>query len=171
MPIPLTCAYPACSLVPASMLTVTALTTKAQELRTSVQWPIPFLQCQHHLCRPAQQDRQRPCRKYVSSSFNTEAHANVLLLFSSGRYAKFKTRKGRKVTAFGVLYNFAGNDKNTTVQTVANMVKEPWVGSPLLLSFDTILISTPVPGGDQIGARPLPSCRVSKYALLCRLKC
>jgi len=63
------------------------------------------------------------------------------------RFAKFKTRKwviirwyellylllffspsrGRKVTAFGVLFNFKGNDKNTTVQNVEDMVKESWV--------------------------------------------
>jgi len=31
------------------------------------------------------------------------------------------------VTALGVLYDFTGNDKNTTVQPPADMVKEPWV--------------------------------------------
>ena len=35
--------------------------------------------------------------------------------------------RGRKVTSLGVLFNFTGNDKNTTVQPVANMVKEAWV--------------------------------------------
>lgn len=45
----------------------------------------------------------------------------------AGRFAKFKTRKGRRVTAFGVLFDFAGNDDNTTVQKVADMVKETWV--------------------------------------------
>ena len=35
--------------------------------------------------------------------------------------------RGRRVTAFGVLYDFKGNDKNTTVQVVGNMVKESWV--------------------------------------------
>lgn len=35
-------------------------------------------------------------------------------------------QRGRKVTAFGVLFNFAGNDKNTTVQKVADMVQEKW---------------------------------------------
>lgn len=34
--------------------------------------------------------------------------------------------RGRKVTSIGVLYDFTGNDHNTTVQTVADMVKEQW---------------------------------------------
>ena len=49
-----------------------------------------------------------------------------LLPVTEGRYAKFKTTKGRKVTAFGVLYDFTGNAKNTTVQKVASMVQESW---------------------------------------------
>lgn len=35
--------------------------------------------------------------------------------------------RGRRITSLGVLFNFTGNDVNTTVQTVANMVKEQWV--------------------------------------------
>jgi hypothetical protein len=35
--------------------------------------------------------------------------------------------RGRKVTAFGVLFNFTGNAANTTVQPVEDMVKEAWV--------------------------------------------
>lgn len=35
--------------------------------------------------------------------------------------------RGRRVTAFGVLFNFTGNDKNTTVQQVSDMVNEKWV--------------------------------------------
>jgi len=34
---------------------------------------------------------------------------------------------GRSVTSLGVLYDFTGNDKNTTVQPVAQMVEETWV--------------------------------------------
>ncbi|KAF7363627.1 Metallophos domain-containing protein [Mycena sanguinolenta] len=43
------------------------------------------------------------------------------------RFTKFKTRKGRAVTSLGVLYDFTGNDANTTVQPVEDMVKEAWV--------------------------------------------
>ena len=37
--------------------------------------------------------------------------------------------RGRKVTSLGVLFDFTGNDHNTTVQKVADMVKETWVCS------------------------------------------
>ncbi|KIK45387.1 hypothetical protein CY34DRAFT_801759 [Suillus luteus UH-Slu-Lm8-n1] len=42
------------------------------------------------------------------------------------RYTKFTTRKGRRITSLGVIFNFTGNDVNTTVQTVEDMVKEQW---------------------------------------------
>ena len=35
--------------------------------------------------------------------------------------------RGRKVTSLGVLFDFKGNDVNTTVQNVEDMVKEQWV--------------------------------------------
>lgn len=41
--------------------------------------------------------------------------------------ARRKLNRGRTVTAFGVLYDFTGNDKNTTVQSPTDMVKEHWV--------------------------------------------
>ena len=37
------------------------------------------------------------------------------------------TYRGRKVTSVGVLYDFTGNDHNTTVQKVEDMVNEAWV--------------------------------------------
>lgn len=36
--------------------------------------------------------------------------------------------RGRRVTSLGVLFNFTSNAANTTVQFVADMVKESWVG-------------------------------------------
>ncbi|KAG1808450.1 Metallo-dependent phosphatase-like protein [Suillus subaureus] len=42
------------------------------------------------------------------------------------RYAKFTTRKGRRITSLGVIFNFTGNVANTTVQTVHDMVNEQW---------------------------------------------
>lgn len=38
--------------------------------------------------------------------------------------------RGRRITSLGVLFNFKGNDVNTTVQPVADMVKEQWVRCP-----------------------------------------
>ncbi|KAG1905071.1 Metallo-dependent phosphatase-like protein [Suillus fuscotomentosus] len=42
------------------------------------------------------------------------------------RYTKFTTRKGRRITSLGVIFDFTGNDVNTTVQAVGDMVKEQW---------------------------------------------
>jgi len=42
------------------------------------------------------------------------------------RYTRFTTRKGRRITSLGVIFDFTGNDVNTTVQAVGDMVKEQW---------------------------------------------
>ena len=43
------------------------------------------------------------------------------------RFRKFKTKNhGIKVTAFGFLYDFTGNDKNSFVQKVEDTIKEQW---------------------------------------------
>ncbi|GBE80783.1 Uncharacterized protein SCP_0305020 [Sparassis crispa] len=67
--------------------------------------------------------------RYLSSNVNItvfDESNNPVSVPVGERYVKFKTRKGRSVTSIGVLYDFTGNDVNTTVQTVANMVKESW---------------------------------------------
>ncbi|KAH9039800.1 Metallo-dependent phosphatase-like protein [Lactarius pseudohatsudake] len=60
--------------------------------------------------------------------------------YSAGRFAKFKTRKGRKVTSLGVLYDFTGNDHNTTVQKVEDMVKEAWFADAIKDEPDFFLL-------------------------------
>lgn len=50
------------------------------------------------------------------------------------RFSKFKTRKGKKVTALGVLFNFTGQAKGVTVQSPAAMVNEVRVRFPVLPS-------------------------------------
>ncbi|KAF8557876.1 hypothetical protein OG21DRAFT_1406257 [Imleria badia] len=67
--------------------------------------------------------------RYLSSNvnitvFNSDGEAVSVPV--GNHYTKFTTRKGRTVTSLGVLYDFTGNDVNTTVQSVANMVKEQW---------------------------------------------
>jgi 2',3'-cyclic-nucleotide 2'-phosphodiesterase (5'-nucleotidase family) len=67
--------------------------------------------------------------KYLSSNVNityTDSKGTLVNLPIGERFRKFHTKQGRKVTAFGVLYNFTGGAKNTTVQPVADMVKEEW---------------------------------------------
>ncbi|KAI0359543.1 hypothetical protein OH77DRAFT_1035258 [Trametes cingulata] len=67
--------------------------------------------------------------RYLSSNVNITVlneHGEAVSVPVGSRFAKFKTRKGRKVTSLGVLYDFTGNDVNTTVQKVQDMVKESW---------------------------------------------
>ena len=45
-----------------------------------------------------------------------------------GKGGSHHISRGRKVTSLGVLFNFTGNNRNTTVQPVGEMVKEAWVG-------------------------------------------
>ena len=62
------------------------------------------------------------------------------------RFTKFTTRKGRKVTSLGVLYDFTDNDHNTTVQPVADMVKEQWVRriSPYSCAYLSVFLTLDV---------------------------
>ncbi|KIJ33525.1 hypothetical protein M422DRAFT_264454 [Sphaerobolus stellatus SS14] len=67
--------------------------------------------------------------RYLSSNVNitvADKHGNAVSTPVGSRFTKFKTKRGRKVTSLGVLYDFTGNDKNTTVQPVAAMVQEAW---------------------------------------------
>uniref|UniRef100_A0A0W0FQK1 Calcineurin-like phosphoesterase domain-containing protein n=1 Tax=Moniliophthora roreri TaxID=221103 RepID=A0A0W0FQK1_MONRR len=67
--------------------------------------------------------------RYLSSNVNitvVDENNNAVSVPVGNRFAKFTTRKGRSVTAFGVLFEFTSNDENTTVQKVADMVKESW---------------------------------------------
>ncbi|KAF8885968.1 Metallo-dependent phosphatase-like protein [Infundibulicybe gibba] len=69
-----------------------------------------------------------------------ETSPSFLDLHLSGRFAKFKTRKGRKVTSLGVLYDFTGNDHNTTVQKVEDMVKEAWFADAIKEEPDIFIL-------------------------------
>ena len=42
---------------------------------------------------------------------------------------RFCLVRGRSVTALGVIFDFTGNDVNTTVQKVEDMVNEQWVSA------------------------------------------
>ncbi|PBK99157.1 hypothetical protein ARMGADRAFT_1007757 [Armillaria gallica] len=67
--------------------------------------------------------------RYLSSNVNitlADQNNKTVDIPVGSRFAKFQTRKGRKVTALGVIFDFTGNDHNTTVQKVADMVKESW---------------------------------------------
>ncbi|PBK65794.1 hypothetical protein ARMSODRAFT_373498 [Armillaria solidipes] len=61
------------------------------------------------------------------------------------RFAKFKTRKGRSVTALGVIFDFTGNDHNTTVQKVEDVVNEPWFLEAIQEEPDFFLLAGHMP--------------------------
>ncbi|KAJ7940412.1 Metallo-dependent phosphatase-like protein [Mycena leptocephala] len=81
--------------------------------------------------------------RYLSSNVNITI--NGVSKPVGSRFAKFKTRKGRAVTALGVLYDFTGNDKNTTVQKVEDMVKEAWFADAIKDEPDVFLLAGHMP--------------------------
>lgn len=67
--------------------------------------------------------------RYLSSNVNITVFSSdgeAVSVPVGNRFVKFTTAKGRHVTSVGVLYDFTGNSVNTTVQFVADMVKESW---------------------------------------------
>ncbi|KAG6840041.1 hypothetical protein C0991_009414 [Blastosporella zonata] len=91
------------------------------------------------------------------------SNVNITLPGASGsvpigsRYAKFKTRKGRKVTSLGVLFDFTGGAKGTSVQKVADMVKELWFAEAIKEEPDLFLLAghMPVSKSDSLDKWPL----------------
>ncbi|KAF7352259.1 Vacuolar protein [Mycena venus] len=81
--------------------------------------------------------------RYLSSNVNItvfDANNQSVSVPVGSRFRKFTTRKGRRVTAFGVLINWAGNDVNTTVQTVEDMIREPWFVDAIAEEPDVFLL-------------------------------
>ncbi|KJA28838.1 hypothetical protein HYPSUDRAFT_33230 [Hypholoma sublateritium FD-334 SS-4] len=81
--------------------------------------------------------------RYLSSNVNITVlndKGQVVSVPVGSRSAKFTTRKGRKVTSLGVLFDFTGNDVNTTVQPVADMVKETWFAEAIKEEPDFFLL-------------------------------
>ncbi|TBU27897.1 Metallo-dependent phosphatase-like protein [Dichomitus squalens] len=81
--------------------------------------------------------------RYLSSNVNitvADKDGNPVSVPVGERFAKFKTRKGRKVTSLGVLFDFTGNDVNTTVQKVEDMVEEQWFAEAIKDEPDFFLL-------------------------------
>jgi len=81
--------------------------------------------------------------RYLSSNVNItipDTTGKAVSIPVGDRYAKFETKRGRKVTAFGVLFGFTGNAPNTTVQSVADMVKESWFKEAIIEEPDFFLL-------------------------------
>ncbi|KDR75573.1 hypothetical protein GALMADRAFT_248054 [Galerina marginata CBS 339.88] len=81
--------------------------------------------------------------RYLSSNVNItllNEKGQVVTVPVGERSVKFKTRKGKKVTSLGVLYDFTGNDHNTTVQKPADMVNETWFAEAIKDEPDFFLL-------------------------------
>ena len=64
---------------------------------------------------------------YVASNLNIHDPVSGEVVPLAPRYKKFTTKiQGLRVVAFGFLYNFQGNYKNTIVQPVEEAIKEAW---------------------------------------------
>jgi len=82
--------------------------------------------------------------KYLTSNVNitvADRHNKTVSVPIGGRFRKFRTELGRKVTALGVLFDFTGNSANTTVQKVENMVKEGWFQEAIKDEPDLFLLA------------------------------
>ncbi|KAJ6532285.1 Metallo-dependent phosphatase-like protein [Mycena vulgaris] len=81
--------------------------------------------------------------RYLSSNINItvfDANNQSVSVPVGSRFRKFQTRKGRSVTAFGLLFDFAGSDVNTTVQRLEEMVLEPWFTDAITDAPDLFLL-------------------------------
>ncbi|KAG1794137.1 5'-nucleotidase [Suillus plorans] len=81
--------------------------------------------------------------RYLSSNvnitvFNSDGEPESVPV--GNRFTRFTTRKGRRITSLGVLYDFTGNDVNTTVQTVADMVNEQWFAEAIAEEPDVFVL-------------------------------
>ncbi|KAI0310758.1 Metallo-dependent phosphatase-like protein [Amylostereum chailletii] len=86
--------------------------------------------------------------RYLSSNVNItlpDKHGKLVSVPVGERFAKFRTLMGRKVTSLGVLFDFTGNDKNTTVQKVEDMVKEAWFAEAIKEEPDLFLLAGHMP--------------------------
>ncbi|KDN47037.1 hypothetical protein RSAG8_03814, partial [Rhizoctonia solani AG-8 WAC10335] len=81
--------------------------------------------------------------RYLSSNVNityTDKNGRLVNTPVGDRFVKFRTKHKRKVTAFGVLFDFAGNAANTTVQKVSAMVNEAWFKDAIKEEPDMFLL-------------------------------
>ncbi|KAJ7094369.1 Metallo-dependent phosphatase-like protein [Mycena epipterygia] len=81
--------------------------------------------------------------RYLTSNVNItvfDANNQSVSVPVGNRFRKFQTRKGRSVTAFGVLFDFPDNDVNTTVQPVEDMIQERWFADAIADEPDLFLL-------------------------------
>ncbi|CAE6495700.1 unnamed protein product [Rhizoctonia solani] len=81
--------------------------------------------------------------RYLSSNVNItvqDEQGNSVTKPLGARFAKFTTKQKKKITAFGVLFEFTGGNANTTVQKVAAMVSETWFQEAIQEEPDLFLL-------------------------------
>ncbi|CAE6443239.1 unnamed protein product [Rhizoctonia solani] len=81
--------------------------------------------------------------RYLSSNVNItvqDERGNPVSKPLGSRFAKFTTKQKKKITAFGVLFEFTGGNANTTVQKVAAMVNEAWFQEAIREEPDLFLL-------------------------------
>ncbi|KAI9622852.1 hypothetical protein KEM48_009737 [Puccinia striiformis f. sp. tritici PST-130] len=66
---------------------------------------------------------------------------NSSLVSDGSRYRKFKTEQGRRITAFGIIFDFTGNANGTIVQPPAKLVKESWFKEAIQERPDVFLLA------------------------------
>ncbi|KAJ1306532.1 hypothetical protein OPQ81_007533 [Rhizoctonia solani] len=81
--------------------------------------------------------------RYLSSNVNItvpDKQGKPVSKPLGSRVAKFTTKQKKKITAFGVLFEFTGGNANTTVQKVAAMVNETWFKEAIQEEPDLFLL-------------------------------
>ncbi|PLW31410.1 hypothetical protein PCANC_16728 [Puccinia coronata f. sp. avenae] len=76
---------------------------------------------------------------YLTSNANITTSGRSVPIGS--RYRKFKTEQGRRVTAFGIIFDFTGNANGTIVQPPAQLVLEPWFKEAIRERPDVFLLA------------------------------
>ncbi|CAD6582218.1 MAG: hypothetical protein TREMPRED_003238 [Tremellales sp. Tagirdzhanova-0007] len=73
------------------------------------------------------------------------------------RFAKFETKQGRKVTAFGLIFDFQWHDQNLTVQSPDHLVEESWFLDAIDIAPDFFVLVGHMPVRDDILSSPSSS--------------
>ncbi|KAF7352257.1 Vacuolar protein [Mycena venus] len=100
--------------------------TMAYELRSALQQPLPLLERQHHRRRREQPECECPHRD---------------------KFRKITRKADQRVTVFGSIW--AGNDVNTMVQQVEDMICEPWFIDNIAEESDVSFSLATSPGIDD----------------------
>ncbi|CAO1617587.1 unnamed protein product [Sympodiomycopsis kandeliae] len=87
--------------------------------------------------------------RYLSSNVNIsiydQAQGRNVSHIMGKRFAKYKTDQGKRITSFGVLFNFKGQDGGITIQDPKDMVKEAWFLDAIKERPDVFLLAGHMP--------------------------